>query len=521
MKVKIKTALVSVSDKTGLEELVHCLAKHNIQIISTGGTSKAIQELGVNVNDVASITNFPEMMDGRVKTLHPNIHGGLLAKRDNDDHKNSQKEHGIQDIDLVVVNLYPFEETINSDSNEEKCIENIDIGGPAMLRSAAKNHQFVTVVTDTNDYQDIISELDKNDGSTTIEFRKKLAAKTYAITAQYDTLISNWFLKDDNELKINFSSPGTLSSELRYGENPHQSAGIYKSSFQKSGIPYADLIQGKELSYNNINDADAALQLIKEFDPKESAVAIIKHANPCGVACGKSLIDAYEKAFSCDTTSAFGGIIAVNQTLDEDTAKKILEVFTEVIIIPEITEGAKKILQEKSKIRVLLVNNINSNKVNHSFKSIEGGILVQSGDDKETKDSDLKIVTKIQPTKEQRSDMLFAFKVCKHVKSNAIIYVKNKKTIGIGAGQMSRVDSAKIASQKNSEMEPTDENSLKDSIVASDAFFPFADGLLVTIASGATAVIQPGGSIKDDEVIKAADEAGISMVFTGTRHFKH
>ena len=521
MKVKIKTALVSVSDKTGLEELVHCLAKHNIQIISTGGTSKAIQELGVNVNDVSSITNFPEMMDGRVKTLHPNIHGGLLARRDNDDHKDSQKEHGIQDIDLVVVNLYPFEETINSDSNEEKCIENIDIGGPAMLRSAAKNHQFVTVVTDTNDYQDIISELDKNDGSTTIEFRKKLAAKTYAITAQYDTLISNWFLKDDNELKINFSSPGTLSSELRYGENPHQSAGIYKSSFQKSGIPYADLIQGKELSYNNINDADAALQLIKEFDTKESAVAIIKHANPCGVACGKSLMDAYEKAFSCDTTSAFGGIIAFNQTLDEDTAKKILEVFTEVIIIPEITEGAKKILQEKSKIRVLLVNNINSNKVNHSFKSIEGGILVQSGDDKETKDSDLKIVTKIQPTKEQRSDMLFAFKVCKHVKSNAIIYVKNKKTIGIGAGQMSRVDSAKIASQKNSEMEPTDENSLKDSIVASDAFFPFADGLLVTISSGATAVIQPGGSIKDDEVIKAADEAGISMVFTGTRHFKH
>ena len=521
MKVKIKTALVSVSDKTGLEELVHCLTKHNIQIISTGGTSKAIQELGVNVSDVSSITNFPEMMDGRVKTLHPNIHGGLLAKRDNDDHKNSQKEHGIQDIDLVVVNLYPFEETINSDSNEEKCIENIDIGGPAMLRSAAKNHQFVTVVTDTNDYKDIISELDKNEGSTTIEFRKKLAAKTYAITAQYDTLISNWFLKDDNELKINFSSPGTLSSELRYGENPHQSAGIYKSSFQKSGIPYADLIQGKELSYNNINDADAALQLIKEFDPKESAVAIIKYANPCGVACGKSLIDAYEKAFSCDTTSAFGGIIAVNQTLDEETAKKIIEVFTEVIIVPEITEGAKKILQEKNNIRVLVINNMNDNKVNHNFKSIEGGILVQSSDDKETKDSDLKVVTKIQPTKEQKSDMLFAFKVCKHVKSNAIIYVKNKKTIGIGAGQMSRVDSAKIASQKNSEMEPTDENSLKDSIVASDAFFPFADGLLVTISSGATAVIQPGGSIKDDEVIKAADEAGISMVFTSTRHFKH
>ena len=521
MKLKIKTALVSVSDKTGLEELVNCLTKHNIQIISTGGTSKSIQELGAAVNDVSSITNFPEMMDGRVKTLHPNIHGGLLAKRDNDDHKNSQKEHGIQDIDLVVANLYPFEETISSGSNNEKCIESIDIGGPAMLRSAAKNHQFVTVVTDTNDYQDLISELNKNDGSTTLEFRKKLAAKTYATTAQYDTLISNWFLKDNNELKTNFLSPSTLSSELRYGENPHQSAGIYKSSFQKSGIPYANLIQGKELSYNNINDADAALQLIKEFDSKESAVAIIKHANPCGVACGQSLVDAYEKAFSCDTTSAFGGIIAVNQTLDEDTAKKIIEIFTEVIIVPDITEGAKKILQGKNNIRVLVINNMNDNKINYSFKSIEGGILVQSNDNKEIKDSDLKVVTKIQPTNEQKSDMLFAFKVCKHVKSNAIIYVKNKKTIGIGAGQMSRVDSAKIASQKNSEMKQTKENSLKDSIVASDAFFPFPDGLLVTISSGATAVIQPGGSIKDDEVIKAADAAGISMIFTGTRHFKH
>jgi len=521
LKIKIKTALVSVSDKTGLKELVDCLTKHNIHIISTGGTAKSIQELGAVVNDVSSVTNFPEMMDGRVKTLHPNIHGGLLAKRDSEDHKKSQNEHGIQDIDLVVVNFYPFEETINSSSDEETCIENIDIGGPAMLRSAAKNHQFVTVVTDTNDYQGLISELNKNDGSTTLEFRKKLAAKTYATTAQYDTLISNWFLKDNNELKTNFLSPSTLSSKLRYGENPHQSAGIYKSSFQKSGIPYANLIQGKELSYNNINDADAALQLIKEFDSKESAVAIIKHANPCGVACGKSLVDAYEKAFSCDTTSAFGGIIAVNQTLDEDTAKKIIEIFTEVIIVPDITEGAKKILQGKNNIRVLVINNVNDNKINYSFKSIEGGILVQSNDNKEIKDSDLKVVTKIQPTNEQKSDMLFAFKVCKHVKSNAIIYVKNKKTIGIGAGQMSRVDSAKIASKKNSEMKQTNENSLKDSIVASDAFFPFPDGLLVTISSGATAVIQPGGSIKDAEVIKAADEAGISMIFTGTRHFKH
>ena len=521
MKIKIKTALVSVSDKTGLEELVSCLTKHNIQIISTGGTAKFIKELGVTVNDVSSVTNFPEMMDGRVKTLHPNVHGGLLAKRDDVNHQKSQEDYGIQDIDLAVVNLYPFEETIHSGSDEETCIENIDIGGPAMLRSAAKNHKFVTVVTDIKDYSGLISELNENNGSTTLEFRKKLAAKTYTTTAHYDTLISNWFLKENNELKTNFLSPSKLSSKLRYGENPHQSAGIYKSSSQQSGIPYAELIQGKELSYNNINDADAALQLIKEFDLKESVIAIIKHANPCGVACGKSLVEAYEKALSCDTTSAFGGIIAVNQTLDEDTAKKIIEIFTEVIIAPNITDAAKTILRKKNNVRVLIVNNMHDSAINHSFKSIEGGILMQSNDNKETKDSDLKVVTKIQPTKEQVSDMLFAFKVCKHVKSNAIIYVKNKKTIGIGAGQMSRVDSAKIASQKNSEMEQNSENSLKDSIVASDAFFPFPDGLLVTISSGATAVIQPGGSIKDDEVIKAADDAGISMVFTGTRHFKH
>ena len=521
MKIKIKTALVSVSDKTGLEELVSCLTNHNIKIISTGGTAKFIQELGAVVNDISTVTNFPEMMDGRVKTLHPNVHGGLLAKRDNSDHQKSQENHGIEDIDLLIVNLYPFEETVNQEADEETCIENIDIGGPAMLRSAAKNHKFVTVITDTKDYKNLISELNENNGSTTLEFRKKLAAKTYTTTAHYDTLISNWFLKENNELKANFLSPSKLSSKLRYGENPHQSAEIYKSSSQQSGIPYADLIQGKELSYNNINDADAALQLIKEFDLKESAVAIIKHANPCGVACGKSLADAYEKALSCDTTSAFGGIIAVNQTLDEDTAKKIIKIFTEVIIVPDIADAAKKILQEKNNVRVLIVNNMHDNKINHSFKSIEGGILVQSNDNKETNDSDLKVVTKIQPTNEQISDMLFAFKVCKHVKSNAIIYVKNKKTIGIGAGQMSRVDSAKIASQKNSEMEQNQENSLKDSIVASDAFFPFPDGLLVTISSGATAVIQPGGSIKDDEVIKAADDKGISMAFTGTRHFKH
>ena len=522
MKVKIKTALVSVSDKAGLKELVDCLKNHNIKIISTGGTSKAIKELGEDVCDVASITNFPEMMDGRVKTLHPHVHGGLLSKRDNADHKRSQEDYGIADIDLLVVNLYPFEETINQQENEETCIENIDIGGPAMLRSGAKNHSFVTVVTDINDYQSLIDELDQNEGSTNLEFRKKLAAKAYATTAYYDSLISEWFLKDKPGLQDNFLSPAKISEELRYGENPHQNAGIYKSSSQRSGIPYAKLIQGKSLSYNNLNDADAALQLIKEFDPsKENAVAIIKHANPSGVACGQSLVEAYEKAFNCDSTSAFGGIIALNQTLDLETTKKIIEIFTELIVAPDITAEAKSLLESKPNLRLLIVKSMFDKKADINFKSIEGGVLFQTNDNKKTEKKDLKVVTKIKPSNEQIEDMLFAFKVCKHVKSNAIIYVKNKKTIGIGAGQMSRIDSAKIASQKNLLMENNDQNSLKGSIVASDAFFPFPDGLLVAIECGANAVIQPGGSIKDDEIIKAADEKGVSMVFTGTRHFRH
>jgi phosphoribosylaminoimidazolecarboxamide formyltransferase/IMP cyclohydrolase len=521
LDVKIKTALISVSDKSGLEEIVRSLEEHGVKIVSTGGTAKAIAEMGVDVMDVSALTNFPEMMDGRVKTLHPKVHGGLLAKRDDKDHVQSQKEHGIEDIDLIIVNLYPFEETINTQENEEICIENIDIGGPAMLRSAAKNHKFVTVVTDVNDYSDVINEMKENKGSTTLDFRKKLAAKTFSMTAYYDSMISNWFHRDQSDQVNNFSSAGKLSSTLRYGENPHQSAGLYKSSQHQSGIPYATLLQGKELSYNNINDSDAALQLIKEFDQNVPTVAIIKHANPCGVASANSLSDAYVKAFSCDTTSAFGGIIATNQIIDEDTAKEIIKIFTEVIIAPGISDEAEKIFKTKNNLRILVLPSLHEKHISQNFKSIEGGILVQSGDIKQTKKSDLKIVTQKEPTDDQMNDMLFAFKVCKHVKSNAIIYVKNQKTIGIGAGQMSRVDSAKIASQKNSEMENNDENSLKDSVVASDAFFPFSDGLLVTISSGATAVIQPGGSIKDDEVIKAADNAGISMVFTGVRHFRH
>jgi phosphoribosylaminoimidazolecarboxamide formyltransferase/IMP cyclohydrolase len=520
LKIKIKSALVSVSNKAGLEELVSCLTKHNINIISTGGTAKFIKDLGVDVTDVSSLTNFPEMMDGRVKTLHPNIHGGLLAKRDDENHKSDQQDHQIEDIDLAVINLYPFEETIDRDADEEECIENIDIGGPAMLRSAAKNHKFVTVISDVNDYNKLIIELDNYQGCTSYEFRKELAARTFALTAYYDTLVSDWFL-DNNEIRDNFLLPNKLVSKLRYGENPHQEGALYQSPIQKSGIPHAELIQGKELSYNNINDADAALQLIKEFSSNEPTVGIIKHANPCGVASGNSLLDAYEKALSCDPKSAFGGIIALNQKIDEDTAKKIIEIFTEVIIAPEISEEAKNIFENKNNLRVLILNEMNSKNINNDFKSIEGGLMMQSSDNKITNENDLNFVTQIKPTRDQISDLLFAFKVCKHVKSNAIIYVKNKKTIGIGAGQMSRIDSAKIATQKNGEMENNESNSLEGSVVASDAFFPFPDGLLVTVASGAKAVIQPGGSMKDDEVIKAADDSKIAMAFSGVRHFKH
>ena len=548
LNISIKTALISVSDKSGLEMVVKSLTQHGVKIVSTGGTAKSIAKMGFDVTDVSSLTNFPEIMDGRVKTLHPKVHGGLLSERDDDNHVQSQEEHGIDDIDLIIVNLYPFEEWIKSFERKELYdinhydglsieehlameedwkigIELIDIGGPAMLRSGAKNHKFVTVITDPNDYGSLIEEMESKDGCTSFLFRRSLAAKAFSTTAHYDCLISDWFNRDmwgDNyDLNKIFLTCGTLSSELRYGENPHQSAGLYRSTIQHSGIPYSTLLQGKELSYNNINDSDAALQLIKEFDDTIPTVAIIKHANPCGVASGNSLLDAYEKALSCDPKSAFGGIIALNQKIDEDTAKKIIEIFTEVIIAPEISEEAKNIFKNKNNLRVLILNEMNSKNINSDFKSIEGGLLMQSSNSKILDEVDLNFVTKIKPTKDQISDLLFAFKVCKHVKSNAIIYVKNKKTIGIGAGQMSRVDSAKIATQKNSEMEQNELNSLEGSVVASDAFFPFPDGLLITLASGAKAVIQPGGSMKDDEVIKAADDSNVAMVFSGVRHFKH
>ena len=518
---KITTALISVHDKKNLRLLLKNLSKHKIQIISSGGTFKEIKKLGYKCLEISKYTGSKEILNGRVKTLHPKIHAGILSIRKNKSHTRDLKKNNFGEIDLVIVNFYPFEKTIENTNTHKNIIENIDIGGPTMVRAAAKNFNDVTVITGTNQYLNLIEELNSHKGKTTLEFRKQLAAKTFSTTAYYDSLISNWFHRNTNEQVKNFSTAGSLSSALRYGENPHQSASLYKSPIQHSGIPYATLLQGKELSYNNINDADAALQLIKEFDETIPSVAIIKHANPCGVASGASLCDAYTKAFSCDTTSAFGGIVALNQTIDKESATEIIKIFTEVIIAPDITDEAKEIFKTKNNLRVLILSSLHVKNTSQNYKSIEGGILAQSNDNEETSKSDLKVVTQKKPSEDQIEDMLFAFKVCKHVKSNAIIYVKNKKTIGIGAGQMSRVDSAKIASQKNSEMEDIEENSLKGSVVASDAFFPFPDGLLVTISSGATAVIQPGGSVKDEEVIEAANEAGISMVFTGMRHFRH
>ena len=523
MEIKIKSALISVSDKSGLEPLIKKLHEYKVNIISTGGTAKFIKKLNIPVTDVSELTQFPEMMDGRVKTLHPNIHGGLLAIRDNKEHKKSQDRFGIIDIDLLISNLYPFEKTIKTSDTFETCIENIDIGGPAMLRSASKNHKYVCVISDISDYTELIQELGDK-GSTSLEFRTKCAAKTFERTAHYDGMIGHWFKKNSNTKNQKFIEPATIKSELRYGENPHQTAIILQNTFNQSGIPSAQLVQGKDLSYNNINDADAALQLIKEFDPKkDAAVAIIKHANPCGVACGESLHEAYHKALACDPNSAFGGIIALNKELDVETAKSITEIFTEIIIAPAVTDEAKSIIALKKNLRLLVCKNMYEQNYESNFKSIQGGILYQSNDNHQLNKSDLEIVTEIKPNKQQIDDMLFAFKVCKHVKSNAIVYVKNKKTIGIGAGQMSRVDSAKIAVTKNLAMpnHTNDENSLSGCTVASDAFFPFPDGLLVAIESGASSVIQPGGSIKDKDIISAANNAGISMALTGIRHFKH
>ena len=524
---RVTRALLSVSDKTGLIDFAKALAAHGVDLVSTGGTAKAIADAGLKVMDVSDLTGFPEMMDGRVKTLHPKVHGGLLAIRDNAEHAKSMKDHGIAPIDLLVVNLYPFEATVAKGASEEDCIENIDIGGPAMIRAAAKNHDDVAVVVEASDNQAVLDELAAHKGATTLSLRKRLAAKAYARTAAYDAAISNWFAA---ALKIDAPDfraiGGRLSEALRYGENPHQNAAFYISAEQRPGVATARQVQGKQLSYNNINDTDAAYECVAEFDPRKSAACvIIKHANPCGVAEADDIASAYKKALACDSTSAFGGIVAVNRPLDAEAARAITGIFTEVIIAPDASEEAIKIIAAKKNLRLLLAGQLPDPRANGFIaKTVAGGLLVQSRDNAVVDDMTLTTVTKRAPTNAELADLRFAFRVAKHVKSNTIVYAKDLATVGVGAGQMSRVDSARIAARKAEDAAKELGLSApltKGSVVASDAFFPFADGLLVAIEAGATAVIQPGGSVRDPEVIAAADEHGIAMVFTGTRHFKH
>jgi phosphoribosylaminoimidazolecarboxamide formyltransferase/IMP cyclohydrolase len=522
---RVERALISVSDKSGLIEFATALSKLGIEIVSTGGTAKAIADAGLKVVDVSELTGFPEMMDGRVKTLHPKVHGGLLAIRANKEHAGAMKTHGIQPIDLLVVSLYPFEATVAKGAGFEDCIENIDIGGPAMIRAAAKNHDDVAVIVDASDYAPLLEALQA--GGTSLDLRRRLAAKAYARTAAYDAAISNWFAQQLNETAPTFRAfGGKLVEALRYGENPHQSAAFYRSPEQRAGVATARQVQGKQLSYNNINDTDAAYECVAEFDPaRTAACVIVKHANPCGVAEGETLEDAYRKALACDSTSAFGGIVALNRTLDAQAARVICEIFTEVIVAPDATEEAIAIVGAKKNLRLLLAGGLPDPRAGGlTVKSVAGGLLVQSRDNAVADDMTLKTVTKRAPSNEEMRDLTFAFRVAKHVKSNTIVYAKDRATVGIGAGQMSRIDSARIAARKA--QDAARELGLpapltKGSVVASDAFFPFADGLLVAIEAGATAVIQPGGSMRDDEVIKAADDAGIAMVFTGTRHFRH
>jgi len=512
----IKRALISVSDKTGLVEFGQALAALNIEILSTGGSARALREAGVKVTEVSDHTGFPEILDGRVKTLVPQIHGGILGRRDNEDHLDQMKTHKIAPIDLVAVNLYPFEATVAAGAAFADCIENIDIGGPALIRAAAKNHDFVTVLTAPSHYRLVLAELAQH-GGTALATRKTLAAEAYARTSAYDAAISTWFAaKNGVEYPPTTTLSGTLKQTLRYGENPHQSAAFYSTTPPRFGVATATQTQGKELSYNNFNDTDAAFECAAEF--AEPAVVIVKHANPCGVATAATPAQAWDKALACDPVSAFGGIVALNRTLDEETAGKIATIFTEVIIAPDATEGAKAALARKKNLRLLLTGGVpDPAEPGHLFKSIAGGFLVQSRDTGRALPGDWKIVTRLAPDPAQIADMEFAFRVCKHVKSNAIIYARGGATLGIGAGQMNRVDSARIAGWKG-EAAKLD---LAGCAVASDAFFPFADGLQSAIAAGATAVIQPGGSIRDDEVIAAADAADITMVFTNMRHFRH
>jgi len=518
-KVAVRRALISVSDKTGLVEAARKLAELGVELVSTGGTRKAIADAGVAVKDISDLTGFPEMMDGRVKTLHPVVHGGLLGVRDAPEHKAAMTAHGIGAIDLVYVNLYPFEQTAASGADYETCVENIDIGGPAMIRSAAKNHGYVAVCTDPADMAEVLAEL-ADGGATSLELRKRLAARAYARTAAYDAAISGWFAATLGEAAPKRRAfAGELVQTMRYGENPHQAAAFYRFPNPRTGVATARQLQGKELSYNNINDTDAAFELVAEFDPAAGPTcAIIKHANPCGVATGKTLAEAYGRALACDPTSAFGGIIALNQRLDAATAERVLEIFTEVVIAPDADEDAVALFRKKKNVRLLTTGGLPDPRASgETFRSVSGGFLVQGRDDAHLTPADLKVVTRRAPTEAEVRDMLFAFTIAKHVKSNAIVYAKAGQTLGIGAGQMNRKDSARIAALRAADFGLD----LTGSACASEAFFPFPDGLVQAADAGCTAVIQPGGSIGDAKVIEAADERGLAMVFTGVRVFRH
>ncbi len=523
MKHSVKRALISVSDKTGLIEFGKFLSNQGVEIISTGGSAKTLRDANIDVIEVSDFTGFPEIMDGRVKTLQPKIHGGVLAIRGNNEHKKAMASHGIKYIDLVAVNLYPFEETVAAGADFDSCVENIDIGGPALIRAAAKNHEFVTVVVDPADYPEVIAEMSANKSSTRKLTRKNYAAKAYARTGAYDAAISCFFNeKAKRPFPPHIALGGPLKQKLRYGENPHQEAAFYTNSENRPGIATARQVQGKELSFNNLNDTDAAFELVAEFIDRPACV-IVKHANPCGVAVSDNLSDAYALALSCDTESAFGGILAFNRTLDIKTARKISNLFAEVIIAPGIEEGALKELGGKKNLRVLITDGLPDPTTSSTMiRSLSGGYLLQ-GRDNQILDQ-MKVVTKRSPSHEEMSDLRFAFIVAKHVKSNAIVYAKSGATVGIGAGQMSRINSSRIAAWKADDAAKVagqNKSQAIGSVVASDAFFPFADGLISAADAGATAIIQPGGSVRDEEVIATADEHGLAMVFTRMRHFRH
>ncbi|SFG85671.1 phosphoribosylaminoimidazolecarboxamide formyltransferase / IMP cyclohydrolase [Palleronia marisminoris] len=523
--VPLKRALLSVSDKTGLIELGQALAGRGVEILSTGGSAKALRDAGIEVRDVSEVTGSPEMMDGRVKTLHPRIHGGLLALRDDPAHAQAMEDHGIGAIDLLVVNLYPFEATVARGADYAEAVENIDIGGPAMIRAGAKNHDYVTVMVDVEDYAALLVELDDNGGQTSRAFRQTLAQRAYARTAAYDAAVSSWMAGAIGDVAPRRRAvAGMLKQTMRYGENPHQSAAFYTDGSNRPGVATATQHQGKELSYNNINDTDAAFELVSEFADAGPTCVIVKHANPCGVAQGGTLAEAYGRAYDCDRVSAFGGIVALNRPLDEETARAITGIFTEVVIAPGANDAAREVFAAKKNLRLLTTEGLAAAVPGLTWRQVSGGYLVQDRDIGQVTEADLKVVTKLSPTDEQLRDLLFAWTVAKHVKSNAIVYAKGGATVGVGAGQMSRVDSTRIAARKAQDMaEALDlpETPTVGSVVASDAFFPFPDGLLAAAGAGARAVIQPGGSVRDDAVIEAADEAGLAMVFTGQRHFRH